>query len=87
MNVFFAFYTMFLFVSNNRDVMGMVTMTNLTAKMLNGAVKSSDSVTNVLYKQFEMVHTSAFFFEAGSKVLQPHLREVIILYYLLWNWL
>ena len=52
---------------NNRDVMGMVTTTNLTAKMLNGAVKSSDSVTKVLYKQFEMVGTSTSFFETGSK--------------------
>ena len=38
-----------------RDVEGVVTLSNMTSKMLKGTVKGSDPVTKVLYKQFEMV--------------------------------
>ena len=37
------------------NVVGVVTMTNMTSKMLNGSVKAADEVSHVLYKQFEMV--------------------------------
>ena len=37
------------------DVVGVVTMGNITSKILKGAVKATDKVSDVLYKQFEMV--------------------------------
>lgn len=39
------------------DVVGVVTLTNLSSKMLKGSVKGTDSVMKALYKQFEMVGT------------------------------
>ena len=43
-----------------RDILGMVTMSNMTSRMLIGGSKGppvlrTDPVTKVLYKQFEMV--------------------------------
>ena len=42
------------------DILGMVTMSNMTSRMLTGSAKGppvlrTDPVTKVLYKQFEMV--------------------------------
>ena len=36
-------------------ILGVVTLTNMSSKILKGNVKSSDKVTKVLYNQFEMV--------------------------------
>ena len=41
--------------SCSSDVQGVVTLSNTTSKILKGNVKSTDKVTKVLYKQFEMV--------------------------------
>ena len=41
--------------SCSSDVQGVVTLSNMTSKILKGNVKSTDKVTKVLYKQFEMV--------------------------------
>ena len=37
------------------DILGMVTLGNLLAKVLSGKVKPSDPVTDMLYKQFKKV--------------------------------
>ena len=36
------------------DILGVVTLSNMSSKILKGNVKPSDKVTKVLYKQFEM---------------------------------
>ena len=41
----------------HREVLGMVTMSNTTSKLLTGAAKPSDPVSKVVYRQFEKVHS------------------------------
>ena len=37
------------------DILGVVTLSNMSSKILKGKVKPTDCVTKVLYNQFEMV--------------------------------
>lgn len=46
-------------VNTDGDVVGVVTMGNITSKILKGAVKATDKVSDVLYKQFEMLDITA----------------------------
>lgn len=51
----FDHYNIDCFSINFSDVIGVITLTNLSSKMLRGSVKKNDSVMKALYKQFEMV--------------------------------
>jgi cystathionine beta-synthase len=42
-------------VGQDGDIKGVVTLTNMTSKMLQGTIKASDPVTRVCYEQFNMV--------------------------------
>lgn len=41
------------------DIVGVVTLSNTTSKILSGTAKPSDPVTKVIYRQFEKVNTTA----------------------------
>ncbi|XP_062499291.1 cystathionine beta-synthase-like [Corticium candelabrum] len=45
-------------VTSGGDILGMVTLGNLLAKVLSGKVKPSDPATDMLYKQFKKIHLS-----------------------------
>lgn len=53
----YAFLYLYSLLMVRSDVVGVVTLTNLSSKMLKGSVKRTDSVMKALYKQFEMVGT------------------------------
>lgn len=64
-------------VSTDGDILGVVTIGNMSAKLLKGSCKPQDSVTKVIFKQFKQVSLTTALSELSSVFEKHHFALVV----------